>query len=129
MKSFLTGSRVYGTPNAESDVDLCVLISYDDMKTLVDASKHEASGSGIPRAMSVKFGELNLVMTWDEKCFAEWKMATEDLIKAKPVTRDDAVAHFKRIEAIREVKKELHTDDPFIEIGDLIYLDAALLGD
>ncbi len=107
MQSFLTGSRVYGIPRPDSDIDLCVLMSYSEMRILVDAHGREPGeeGSALPRATSLRFGSLNLLVTFDEGAFSEWKIATDDLSKVYPVTRDDAIEHFKKCEAERIVKK------------------------
>ena len=38
MNSFITGSRCYGTPNKDSDIDLVLRVSIDDALTLMDHS-------------------------------------------------------------------------------------------
>ena len=106
MQSFLTGSRAYGTPRPDSDIDLCTLVSYRDMRTIMEACNQTDIGSPVPRSISLKFGQLNLILTCDPRSFAEWQVATRDLWEARPVTRDDAIEHFKKCEAVREVAKK-----------------------
>lgn len=105
MHSFLTGSRVYGKPRPDSDIDLCTLVSYRDMREIMSATQHDHTGSAMPHSISLKFGQLNLILTCDPRCFAEWQMATRDLWDARPVSLEDAIKHFQKIEAFRVVEK------------------------
>lgn len=95
MNAFLTGSQVYGTPTPESDVDLCVQMSWADMNALTRFAD-SISGS-LPDAQ--KFGKLNLLILEDWK-FRAWKRGTEDLVARKPVTREEAIAVLDREEKV-----------------------------
>lgn len=93
MTAFLTGSRAYGTPRPDSDVDLCVLLSHDDLEALA-LQAPQANGepaSGDENDASLRFGRLNLIAMTDPDRFAAWKEATAELVARKPVTRDQAI--------------------------------------
>lgn len=101
MKVFLTGSHAYGTPNENSDIDLCIYISQEDLDKLVllNDSKFvkplSADGAEYPVSRSLRFGDLNLIAHTDLTQYNLWKEATEALIKHRPVTRDYAVQWIK----------------------------------
>lgn len=104
MKAFVTGSQVYGTPTVRSDIDLVVMVSPDDLKLLKDKAGLQATGDSDPGpedigglSASLKFGKLNLICVTSQKAFNVWKQGTEDLEKRAPVTRDEAVEHFKKL--------------------------------
>jgi hypothetical protein len=112
MRSFLTGSHIYGKPTKKSDIDLVVLVSLEDLKLLkkhadlVIAKHDEGKGSSVPqpKSASLRFGKLNLLALTDEAAFACWKLGTEKLEmkmhegKVKtPIKRDEAVKLFKKM--------------------------------
>ncbi len=98
MKSFLTGSRVYGTPRLDSDVDLVVLVSLDDHSKLWqnrDTSlDHDASG------VTIRYGDLNIIALIDDeegrKQFDIWNTVTEELKLKAPVTKEQAIVAFDK---------------------------------
>lgn len=95
MKSFLTGSRAYGTPRPESDYDLVVLIDKDLEATL------RASFS-VPEDESLKLKgangqELNLICVNDEDEYKAWFHATEFLKEVAPVSREHAIRYIKKM--------------------------------
>lgn len=89
---FITGSRAYGYPREDSDVDLVVGVSGDDAMELW---KHGSSGEA-----SCRFGKLNLITfhldssTGPDR-FKEWRRVHDSLVARKPVTREEAVAAFQ----------------------------------
>ena len=109
MKAFLTGSRVYGVPQANSDIDLVVFLSRDDLAVLrqfdegpdprhttntgSEPDKPFEDGVGAP----LRFGKLNLQCITDPKAYAVWWRGTQELKRLAPVTREKAVAHFKKL--------------------------------
>lgn len=117
-KAFVTGSMAYGTPKLhgdnKSDLDLVVLVNKQDMQTILEYWEHVMLGpppqryadddeDPVPSHCSLKFGLLNLIVCTDDVDFETWQKGTADL-KAKkqadqPVTRDIAVAHFRRLRA------------------------------
>lgn len=106
MNALLTGSRVYGTPKPNSDIDLVVLMSVKDLHRLQELFKDEwrsntadtGNYDGIG-AMSdqFRFGNLNLIVTTDPLAYEVWRRGTEALSWAAPVTRDFAVKFFKKL--------------------------------
>jgi Nucleotidyltransferase domain len=73
-KAFLTGSRVYGQPTPESDVDLVVFISEEDKETLVKLAD---------TALPIRFGKLNVIALTNEDEFYAWKSATREVQAAR----------------------------------------------
>jgi hypothetical protein len=86
FKAFLTGSRAYDTPHADSDIDLVVCIDKDSTRILLD-------GMSDTPYRATKFGKLNLIML-DEEDYAKWAKVNAELIARKPVTRAEAVKAF-----------------------------------
>jgi hypothetical protein len=76
MNAFICGSRAYGTPRPDSDVDLVVLVSAADMLKLAELS--ECANPNITR-----FGRLNLIPVTSEIEFAAWRLGTEELCRKK----------------------------------------------
>lgn len=85
--AFLTGSRAYGMPREDSDIDICILV--DDALSSLLFSASEQKGS------SVRFGKLNLIVFSNRKDFERWREVTEHLITQRPVTREEAVLAFQ----------------------------------
>jgi hypothetical protein len=108
MKAFVTGSRVYGTPRANSDLDFATLVSREDfdlMLSLLLPHSHGCEFGDYPDGCAVlrfgdypdgcavlRFGKLNLLLFTDAVEFKSWHTATEHLKSIKPVTRDQAIA-------------------------------------
>ncbi len=100
MNSFITGSRVYGTPTEKSDIDLCVMLEELDYYTLNDWSEDAAASVG--GNSSLRFGRLNLIVL-SASDFEAWREATDILIARKPVTKKEAIAV---IEAAKKRRRE-----------------------
>jgi hypothetical protein len=108
MKAFITGSRAYGSPTPQSDVDLVVLV---DSETLVKLR----SLSDTWRDGSIRFGNLNLVALDSEQQFKLWEQGTQTLIdksklERRPITKIEAKQHFKSIGATGYSGKPIITD-------------------
>lgn len=98
MKSFLTGSRRYGTPRPDSDIDLVVLMEgpeLTELSKLADNTDDFGSPGGeqYDDGFSLRFGKLNLLCVTQERHFQVWKQGTDELIAMKPVSRDKAMEH------------------------------------
>lgn len=94
--AFLTGSHAYGTPHAKSDIDLVIPVGDDTAKqlnVLLDADDTEYG------VMSIQSGRLNLILATSPDIYRVWKEGTAELIKRKPVTRDEAIECFERLRA------------------------------
>lgn len=97
MKAFVTGSHAYGTPRPDSDIDLVVLVSPEDMARLVKMDPDStADRYGVMASSYLRFGKLNLLAVDNMTDYLVWLHGTLELIARKPVTRDEAVAVFKR---------------------------------
>jgi predicted nucleotidyltransferase len=89
MKPFVTGSRAYGEPKHDSDIDLVVRMDGLVLSQLKKFTDQE----GI-----LRFGRLNIIPAVSDKAYQVWKEGTEELMDrsyVKPVTRDEAVEFFK----------------------------------
>jgi len=102
-KAFLTGSRRYGTPTDKSDIDLVVLTSAStilDLLKFTENVKEDACDNYGAGTAQLKFGKLNLILVSETCDFDIWLNGTRQLAgkaKKKPVTRKQAVAHFKKL--------------------------------
>jgi predicted nucleotidyltransferase len=96
---FVTGSRVYGTPRPDSDVDLVVVADFDDdffVSVLWDfADDRDGSDCG-----SLHFEKLNLISVEPDE-YDRWKRARDRCLAEKPVTRERAIEIHKEERAGR----------------------------
>lgn len=92
---FITGSRAYGRPKPQSDLDLCVALPAEVIKELRTISE-----APFPKLV---FGKLNLVVFNSDKeeeieRFFRWKEVNDKLIYeslSREVTREEAVKAFQ----------------------------------
>lgn len=102
MKAFITGSRAYGYPKDDSDVDLAILCSNVDLEILwTEAYREHGKRDGSPKLM---FGHLNLVAfdaddPEEVKRFERWREAHNKLVAMAPVTKDVAIKMFRQHDA------------------------------
>jgi hypothetical protein len=87
-RAFITGSHAYGTPEPDSDIDLCVLVDSDADRFLWGNAAEGHSGP-------LRFGKLNLVMFCVKERFTQWRDVTNKLKARAPVTRDEAIEAFQ----------------------------------
>jgi len=101
ISSFITGSRIYGSPTSNSDLDLVILVSKDEaeiIKKHADANKNLGDDKVYARhehdddILICRYGILNLIMFTDARLFNVWQAGTEECIECKPVTRNFAKA-------------------------------------
>lgn len=106
MRAFLTGSRVYGKPNALSDVDLVVVVAEDTEKILMEESED-------PAKKTVRFGRLNLIVCRNELEAAVWKVGTHELKHMKELENVayDKVKAKEKLDVIREAVNILDRGD------------------
>jgi hypothetical protein len=111
----LTGSRAYGHPRPDSDIDLVILVDEialaaleasqdrvdDEAGTLTQkhyiTQDYGLSYEGRGRSASLRFGRLNLIATTNPDLYAAWKKGTEELVsraatEKRPIERAEAVA-------------------------------------
>lgn len=115
MNAFLTGSRAYGTPRDDSDVDLALKVSEADFTTLQSlATGRNGSGGGW---ISIYFGRLNLICLKPAE-FDAWKRANDQLIAEKPVTKERAIELIDAAKAVADADTaDFHVAADFLEEG------------
>jgi predicted nucleotidyltransferase len=86
--AFLTGSRKYGIPKDDSDIDVAVLVD-TSLKNFLFSQSEDKGGS-------VRFGKLNLILLDSPKEFMVWREATNTLNEQSPVSREFAIDFIKR---------------------------------
>lgn len=91
----LTGSRVYGTPRVDSDVDLCVLLPPEDARIIGAEADVPHQLEDDQLSFPVRYGKLNLLVCVDEFTFMQWERVRSLLMIQKPVTRDEAKTMFQ----------------------------------
>ena len=96
MKSFLTGSHVYGKPTKDSDIDLVVRISLKDEERLIKLSDNQ----GLP----IRFGNLNLIAATTDEDFAGWSLAKHTCVQRskelkRKLTKEESLAIHEDIRA------------------------------
>ncbi len=83
---FITGSRVYGDPKPDSDLDMVIIADKD-----VESRLLEHSGGEFP----VRYGKLNLILCRNGKEYDSWKEAMTKCLNRKnklgrPLTKEEA---------------------------------------
>jgi hypothetical protein len=116
LLSFVTGSRKYGTPRPDSDVDMIVFVSKADLEILAALADPELpedrsapvyfkennprafrAGDYDPMSQPLRFGRLNLICVTDPAQYDAWRAGTERLSREQPVTREAAVALLSKL--------------------------------
>jgi len=64
LKSFITGSHIYGKPTSDSDIDLVIFVNQETKDKLI-----ELSDTG---KMPCRFGKLNLIFATNEEEYGAW---------------------------------------------------------
>lgn len=101
-KAFVTGSRAYGLPGIDSDIDLVVLISTANLDRLlalggtrpaVPGDEDYIAAGGTP----LRFGSLNLICCTDKAQYDVWSEGTKRLKMQAPVSRDFAIRFMAKL--------------------------------
>lgn len=104
---FITGSRAYGTPTEDSDIDL---VLPPNGKTNFQAIMIQYSDN---QDLPITYGKLNLILTNEPKQWELWLQATNELIEQAPVTRDFAIAYITKLFKANNMQKSISYDaDP-----------------
>ena len=91
MKAVLTGSRAYGTPTSESDIDIVLLCTRPEGEMLAELAD-ETIGYGTD--YSCRFGKINLIVVFNELEFRAWEEGTKTLKQKAPVSKEEAKETF-----------------------------------
>jgi hypothetical protein len=97
MAPFITGSRAYGQPTKDSDVDVVVFMDEglrNFLRTQIDPNENPGNQ---PPNYALRFGQLNLICCVYPKQYEAWRRGTLDLIKERPVTRERAIEVLEKI--------------------------------
>lgn len=97
-EAFLIGSRVYGTPREDSDIDLVVRMDPETAAALCIAS-------GVGVMAPLRFGPLNIIYAVTDEQYESWRLGLIDVLALKtrlgrPVTREEARDIFESYRAI-----------------------------
>lgn len=95
MNAFLTGSRAYGEPRPDSDVDLVIQCDESTAKLLMKLS--EDTGA-------IKFGQLNILACTTKAEYRAWAKGTEECVWHHPTPRWRAIEIFDKWRAKFKVK-------------------------
>jgi predicted nucleotidyltransferase len=98
MSAFVTGSRFYGTPKWDSDVDLVVYMDRPSAIVLLQVLKEsklevtQGSCETTNESTSVKISGLNLILVHSEAEYTKWLRSRGILKAIKPVKKETAIA-------------------------------------
>ncbi len=111
LNAFLTGSHAYGVPEKDSDIDLVVFMDAEEIEKLAAEADEDLRYELNERytemgCISLRFGNLNLLCTWNPEIYAAWKKGTLKLKKQKPVSRTFAVT------VLSELRQKVWEDKP-----------------
>ena len=93
LSAFLTGSRAYGTPTDKSDTDVVVLMDKQTAEAFLALADKQSETHTVYNDdcdTSLRFGKLNLIICYAYEVFEAWHRCTTELIKCRPVSRDEA---------------------------------------
>lgn len=100
MRSFMTGSRVYGVPKDESDFDLVILMDREEAVKLLyfsDNNGEKQDNYTEMKSLPMRFGKLNIIAVFTEADMAVWKLGTKQLVQENNVSRDRAIEVFSEL--------------------------------
>lgn len=129
MNAIVTGSRAYGNPRPDSDIDLVVLVSEDDMMNLVGVAgkvhieekmdePQQRYGMGANAAV-LRFGQLNLLVTTDPLQFEVWRRGTEAM--KRYVQTHERLSRGQAIDYLQALRQHcgVSCDEPEPKVGDV----------
>ena len=97
-EAFVTGSRKYGSPRPDSDVDLAILVNREDAEIL----RHHSEGEGEEANRKIVYGKLNLIVFVkgeEDDQYQAWKKTNEVLRAMRPVTKAQATSALENMGA------------------------------
>lgn len=93
----LAGSRIFGTPKEDSDLDAIVFVTAAEavlLGQLADEPRVQRPGT---KSYPVRFGKLNLIVCTDYPTYLKWLGGCKILEANKPVTKDQACKVFESL--------------------------------
>ena len=97
--ALLGGSRAYGKPRADSDIDLLIRISKADFSQMCLGLNADEWWCDIESG-SVKHGKINLICCFTDSQYHIWRKGIQNLkLRAPNVTREEAIKEFKSLRA------------------------------
>lgn len=111
MGSFATGSRVYGQPREDSDLDLVIRMTEREFNDFVNCLTPKQLDELIEQRNKygllengqavLRFGQLNLIICLQDRAFEAWRSATriaQNRVRRNgPLSREQSVELFKHI--------------------------------
>ncbi len=94
-EAFITGSRAYGTPREDSDIDLVIKCSHDDL-VLLSSFGGKSTWNQNNVSANLRWGNLNIIAISSDIVYEAWKLTNEELLKRRPVDRETAKTEFKK---------------------------------
>lgn len=86
---FITGSRAYGSPSEESDLDIVIRCDRY-VAAVVEALVGKCSSDYDHESVSVQCGEVNLHLCTTDREYDRWKLGTRSCEVVAPVDRETA---------------------------------------
>lgn len=112
FKAIVTGSRAYGSPKPDSDIDLVVFVTEEEFN-LLDKMADSPSPEDLEKEQhytvwgggrSLRFGQMNLLCVTNEKHYEVWRRGT---VRLKKRARDKgAVDRVAAITAFGKMRME-----------------------
>lgn len=96
--AFVTGSRKYGTPRPDSDIDLVIFVeSESEYDLLVELADDQGSITCLEEyeglvLTPLRFAKLNLICCVNHDEWQCWHDGTKQMETKRPIARDAAVA-------------------------------------
>ena len=95
--AFITGSRAYGTPHEDSDLDLVVFTDTQTILKMLEfiGDEHQLNYQ-TPNSTQFTVGGLNFIMTNDYAIYRAWLDGTKVLKTKAPVSRETAIKYLSK---------------------------------
>lgn len=96
-RPFATGSRVYGSPEEEADLDVVMLLDRSTYWLLTDFATKHVNPNNHPSASdeeghpSFFLGKVNIIPVFEPEIYDAWLKACQLCKAKKPVTRREAI--------------------------------------
>lgn len=89
QRPFITGSRAYGSPSDDSDLDIVIRCDRY-VAAVVEALVGKSSSDYDHESVSVQCGNVNLHLCTTDREYDRWKLGTRSCEVVAPIDRDTA---------------------------------------